>query len=253
VPDILKIFWHFLFPKKQAFFYITMKGKNNTMNEKTKEFRKNIAEAFIKSLEEKQLDWKNENLKVNAKDVHEDYKKHEPSIAQKAENKLTVLFKDDTSGLEAGINADGNLYFGDNKSGYNLDDTIDNRHRIARDIERYTGQKISLVSTPKESIGVNYKYFYSGEQDKEADAYQQETGWHKIWASDSQGMNGDTWIVYRNADDLPKFLQNYARDQESYDIRKSLKDIQNKIDEYKKVYSNNKTEEHYKTDKAIQR
>ena len=90
MPDILKIFWHFLFPKKQAFFYITMKGKNNTMNEKTKEFRKNIAEAFIKSLEEKQLDWKNENLKVNAKDVHEDYKKHEPSIAQKAENKGTV-------------------------------------------------------------------------------------------------------------------------------------------------------------------
>ena len=58
MPDVFNIFWHFLFPKKQAFFYIAMKGKNNIMNEKTKKFRQQIAEAFIKSLEEKQLDWK---------------------------------------------------------------------------------------------------------------------------------------------------------------------------------------------------
>lgn len=61
-----------------------------------------------------------------------------------------------------------------------------------------------------------YKRFYagSGGQDKEAADYQRSTGWSKIWASDSQGENGDTWIVYRSIDDLPKHLQNYATEQE---------------------------------------
>ena len=59
-----------------------------------------------------------------------------------------------------------------------------------------------------------YKYFYSGEQDQEARAFQKETGWHKIWASDSQGMNGDTWILYRSIPDLPNYLQDYAKGQE---------------------------------------
>jgi len=32
----------------------------------------------------------------------------------------------------------------------------------------------------------NFRFFYSGEQDQEATAFQKETGWHKIWASESQ-------------------------------------------------------------------
>ena len=32
--------------------------------------------------------------------------------------------------LEVGINSDGDLYFGDDKSGYNLPDTTPNRRRI---------------------------------------------------------------------------------------------------------------------------
>jgi hypothetical protein len=59
-----------------------------------------------------------------------------------------------------------------------------------------------------------FKYFYSGEQDQEANEFQRKTGWHKIWASESQGMNGDTWILYRSIPDLPKHLQDYARGQE---------------------------------------
>lgn len=57
-----------------------------------------------------------------------------------------------------------------------------------------------------------YKMFYAGEQTAEAQAFQRETGWHMIWGSDYQGLNGDTWVVYREIADLPKYLQNYARE-----------------------------------------
>lgn len=62
----------------------------------------------------------------------------------------------------------------------------------------------------------NYKFFYagSGGQDKEAIQFQKETGWKRIWGSDTQGLNGDTWIVYRSVEDLPKWLQEYAAAQE---------------------------------------
>lgn len=70
-----------------------------------------------------------------------------------------------------------------------------------------------------------YKFFYagSGGQDKEAAQFQKETGWKKIWGSDSQGLNGDTWIVYRSIKDLPKGLQEYAAAQEKIDANYQLK------------------------------
>ena len=46
--------------------------------------------------------------------------------------------KDKRTGIEYGINRYGMLYLGDNKSGYNLYDTTENRERILRDFERYT-------------------------------------------------------------------------------------------------------------------
>lgn len=64
-----------------------------------------------------------------------------------------------------------------------------------------------------------YKYFYVGEQDREAEAFAVSRGWKKIFGSDAQGLNGDTWIVYREASDLPKFLQSYAEAQEMADGR----------------------------------
>ena len=59
-----------------------------------------------------------------------------------------------------------------------------------------------------------FKFFYSKEQNEEARAFQKETGWHMIWGTDNQGLNGDTWIVYRDISDLPKWLQDYAREEE---------------------------------------
>lgn len=68
----------------------------------------------------------------------------------------------------------------------------------------------------------NYKYFYSGQDDEKAEQFQKEKGWNKIWASDTQGMNGDTWIVYRSVSDLPVFLQDYARQQEKNEDKKEF-------------------------------
>ena len=63
---------------------------------------------------------------------------------------LTVLFKDEQNDIEAGINADGDLYLSGSGSGYNLPDTIENRRAIERDIERYTGQQVDLVGDMQE-------------------------------------------------------------------------------------------------------
>ena len=58
----------------------------------------------------------------------------------------------------------------------------------------------------------HFKFFYADTQKDEAYAFQKETGWTLIWASDYQGLNGDTYVVYRNIQDLPEWLQDYAAD-----------------------------------------
>lgn len=57
-----------------------------------------------------------------------------------------------------------------------------------------------------------FKLFYAPEQNEEAYAFQKETGWHMIWGSDYQGLNGSTYVVYRDVSDLPVWLQDYARE-----------------------------------------
>lgn len=79
----------------------------------------------------------------------------EKVISQRAQEKsnepeLTVLFRDEANDIEAGINADGDLYLSGSRSGYNLPDTIENRRVIERDIERYTGQQVDLVGDMQE-------------------------------------------------------------------------------------------------------
>lgn len=79
-------------------------------------------------------------------------------------------------------------------------------------VDKELSENVSSASQTKD----NYKFFYagSGGQDKEAIQYQKETGWKRIWASDSQGVNGDTWVVYSSVEELPKWLQEYAAAQE---------------------------------------
>ena len=50
---------------------------------------------------------------------------------------MTVFKRNEKTGLECGINDEGMLYLGDDKSGYNLPDTPDNRERILADFDYY--------------------------------------------------------------------------------------------------------------------
>ena len=65
----------------------------------------------------------------------------------------------------------------------------------------------------------HYKFFYADTQKREAYAFQEETGWSLIWASDHQGLNGDTYIVYRRVSDLPEWLRDYAAAYKRYEKR----------------------------------
>ena len=42
---------------------------------------------------------------------------------------------DERTGIECGINDDGELYLGDDRSGFNLPDTEENREAILRDFD----------------------------------------------------------------------------------------------------------------------
>lgn len=79
--------------------------------------------------------------------------------------------------------------------------------------QQYENTEKEYITADK-STELFYKFFYCPDETKEADAYQNEKGWKKIWGSESQGLNGDTWIVYRSIHDLPKWLQEYARMQD---------------------------------------
>ena len=60
----------------------------------------------------------------------------------------------------------------------------------------------------------NYRVFYDYDIE-EAREFQRETGWRMIWGSDNQGLNGDSFVVYRSVEDLPPYLRDYAKKMES--------------------------------------
>lgn len=55
---------------------------------------------------------------------------------------MGTWLKDEKTGIECGINEDGDLFLGDDRSGYNLDDTKENREYVIIDFSRYTGRQI---------------------------------------------------------------------------------------------------------------
>lgn len=51
---------------------------------------------------------------------------------------MTIFKKDEKTGIRIGVNDRGELFLGNDKSGYNLPDTPDNRDYIYRDFDYYT-------------------------------------------------------------------------------------------------------------------
>ena len=50
---------------------------------------------------------------------------------------MEIWKRDEKTGIECGINDDGELFLGNDRSGYNLPDTEENRESILRDFDYY--------------------------------------------------------------------------------------------------------------------
>ena len=55
---------------------------------------------------------------------------------------MEVWLKDEKTGIECGINQCGELFLGDDRSGYNLRDTPENREKLISDFYRQTRRQI---------------------------------------------------------------------------------------------------------------
>lgn len=58
---------------------------------------------------------------------------------------MQVWKRDERTGIECGINDDGELYLGDDRSGFNLPDTEENREAILRDFDFYVKFVLALL------------------------------------------------------------------------------------------------------------
>ena len=56
---------------------------------------------------------------------------------------MTVFRENKKTGLRCGITDTGILFLGDNRSGYNLRDTPENRDRIMRDFDYYNDEEVT--------------------------------------------------------------------------------------------------------------
>ena len=66
------------------------------------------------------------------------------SIESRAARGITVWERDEKTEIEIGINRAGELFLGNDKGGYNLPDTDENRKYIERDYKRYTGNSVNV-------------------------------------------------------------------------------------------------------------
>jgi len=68
---------------------------------------------------------------------------------------MEIWLIDKKTGIECGLNSDGDLFLGDDKSGYNLRDTKENRKRIINDFCRYTGRQKPVIAANGKPIEYN--------------------------------------------------------------------------------------------------
>lgn len=69
-----------------------------------------------------------------------------------------------------------------------------------------------------------YRMFYDYDN-IQASNYAAEMKYHMFWGGEQQGLNGGCYVVYRSIDDLPKYLREYAAEQEILQDRQNTKDI----------------------------
>ena len=65
---------------------------------------------------------------------------------------MKIWLSDEKTGIECGINSDGDLFIGNSTSGYNLRDTPENRQRIINDFCNYTNRQHPIIAANGEPI-----------------------------------------------------------------------------------------------------
>lgn len=63
---------------------------------------------------------------------------------KEVKEEIEYFAKDEETGMSCGINSDGQLFIGDDKSGGNMDDTPDNRLALIRYWKKYTGKDLQI-------------------------------------------------------------------------------------------------------------
>lgn len=63
---------------------------------------------------------------------------------------MKIWLEDEKTSIECGINNQGELFLGDDKSGYNLPDTPENREKVINDFCWYTGRPKSAIKMGSE-------------------------------------------------------------------------------------------------------
>ena len=58
---------------------------------------------------------------------------------------MVIWRRDERTGIECGINDDGELFLGNDRSGFNLPDTEENREAILRDFDFYVKFVLALL------------------------------------------------------------------------------------------------------------
>lgn len=86
------------------------------------------------------------------------------------------------------------------------------------------------VSEKVNEKAVEYvKYFTAGEENKQAEEFQKETGWNKVLLTAPQYVEWDKWVVFREINDLPTEIQLEAKRlielEEKYGILQNLENF----------------------------
>jgi hypothetical protein len=55
---------------------------------------------------------------------------------------MEIWKRDEKTGIEIGVNDSGELFLGNDSSGYNLSDTEENRDYVLRDFDYYTKSRV---------------------------------------------------------------------------------------------------------------
>lgn len=113
----------------------------------------------------------------------------EKELKESVDSGIKYFDSDKETGLSCGINSDGDLFIGDDKSGSNLTDTPENRDKLASTWKQYTGKDLVLT---KDDASV---------ADSEADISIEDIADDELPEEEPEKVDGDKFEYFVDFDD----------------------------------------------------